>query len=250
MLSLSCVCPFVNNGSGYVWSIIGFVTSRAFTDYDSNILSRVDNICKGLVSGIAKPFSVIILTPPWAHLSEIQEICVTKDIVTVILIHNCNGVSIHRKLDVFFKSLFLITTPIIKTLYYRRFVRRIHRWPVDSPHKGPVMLKAFPWNDVSWWQLFRPQWANRSQAVDFYIRPRTRTSLYTTAYRRYTYQQFSIPLQWRHNGRNSVSNHQPRDCLLNRLIKAHIKENIKAPRHWPLYGEFTGDRWIPRTKGQ
>ena len=29
-----------------------------------------------------------------------------------------------------------------------------------------------------------------------------------------------------------------------------IKENIKAPRHWPLCGEFTGDRWIPRTKGQ
>ena len=28
------------------------------------------------------------------------------------------------------------------------------------------------------------------------------------------------------------------------------KKNIKAPRHWPLLGEFTGDRWIPRTKGQ
>ena len=27
-------------------------------------------------------------------------------------------------------------------------------------------------------------------------------------------------------------------------------ENIKAPRHWPLCGEFTGDRWIPRTNGQ
>ena len=25
---------------------------------------------------------------------------------------------------------------------------------------------------------------------------------------------------------------------------------IKAPRHWPLCGEFTGPRWIPRTKGQ
>ena len=24
---------------------------------------------------------------------------------------------------------------------------------------------------------------------------------------------------------------------------------MKAPRHWPLWGEFTGDRWIPRTKG-
>ena len=28
------------------------------------------------------------------------------------------------------------------------------------------------------------------------------------------------------------------------------KKNTKAPRHWPLCGEFTGDRWIPRTKGQ
>ena len=28
-----------------------------------------------------------------------------------------------------------------------------------------------------------------------------------------------------------------------------MKGNIKAPRHWPLCGEFTGDRWIPRTKG-
>ena len=26
--------------------------------------------------------------------------------------------------------------------------------------------------------------------------------------------------------------------------------DIKAPHHWPLCGEFTGDRWIPRTKGQ
>ena len=24
-----------------------------------------------------------------------------------------------------------------------------------------------------------------------------------------------------------------------------IKENIKAPRHWPLWGEFTGDWWFP-----
>ena len=29
-----------------------------------------------------------------------------------------------------------------------------------------------------------------------------------------------------------------------------MKENIKALRHWPLCGEFTGDRWIPRTNDQ
>ena len=34
------------------------------------------------------------------------------------------------------------------------------------------------------------------------------------------------------------------------FIQTQIKENIKAPRHWPMCGEFTGDRWIPRTNGQ
>ena len=34
------------------------------------------------------------------------------------------------------------------------------------------------------------------------------------------------------------------------FIQTQIKENIKAPRHWPLRGDFTGDRWISRTKGQ
>ena len=28
------------------------------------------------------------------------------------------------------------------------FAGRIHRWPVDSPHKGPVMRKMFPFDDV------------------------------------------------------------------------------------------------------
>ena len=31
------------------------------------------------------------------------------------------------------------------------------------------------------------------------------------------------------------------------FVQAQIKENIKAPRHWPLWGEFTGHRWIPLT---
>ena len=39
------------------------------------------------------------------------------------------------------------------------------------------------------------------------------------------------------------------DCLLNRLF-TQIKGNVKAARHWPLWGESAGDRWIPLTKGQ
>ena len=138
-------------------------------------------------------------------------------------------------------------------------------------------------------------------------------------------EQFSITnitLRWRHNDRDGVWNHQPHDCLLNRLfrrkskktsklrvtglcawnspvthkgpvtrkmfpfddvimacdvcngdwcksqkvffsqsmlwydsrlftqlfIQAQMRENIEAPRHWTSCGEFTGDRWIPRTR--
>ena len=63
--------------------------------------------------------------------------------------------------------------------------------------------------------------------------------------------QLNIPVLWHYNDViMSVSNHQPHDCVLNCLFKAQIKENINAPRHWPLWGEFTGDRWIARTKVQ
>ena len=51
-------------------------------------------------------------------------------------------------------------------------------------------------------------------------------------------------LQWRHNGRNGVSNHQPHDCLLNGLFRRRSK---KAPKlrvtclcagNSPVTGEF------------
>ena len=34
-------------------------------------------------------------------------------------------------------------------------------------------------------------------------------------------------LQWRHNGRGGVSNHQPRDCLLSCLIRRRSKKTSK-----------------------
>ena len=36
-----------------------------------------------------------------------------------------------------------------------------------------------------------------------------------------------IPLHWRHNGRDCVSNHQPLDCLLNRLFRSRSKKTSK-----------------------
>ena len=34
------------------------------------------------------------------------------------------------------------------------------------------------------------------------------------------------------------------------FFQTQIKGNIKSPCYWPLLGEFTGLRWIPRTKSQ
>ena len=61
----------------------------------------------------------------------------------------------------------------------------------------------------------------------------------------------SITMQWRYNGRDDVSNHQPASRLFTQpFTQAQIKENIDAPRHWPLCGKFTGDRWILPINGQ
>ena len=58
------------------------------------------------------------------------------------------------------------------------------------------------------------------------------------------------PLQWRNNGRDTVSNHQPHDCLLNRLCRRRSKKTSKprvtglcagnspgpvnSPHKWPV----------------
>ena len=58
----------------------------------------------------------------------------------------------------------------------------------------------------------------------------------------------SWPLQWRHNERNGVSNHQPHDCLLNRLSRRRSRKTSKLRVtglcEWnsPVTGEFPAQR--------
>ena len=53
-----------------------------------------------------------------------------------------------------------------------------------------------------------------------------------------------FPFQWRHNGLDSVSNHQPRHCLLSRLFERRSKKTSKlrvtglCVRNSPGTGEF------------
>ena len=57
-----------------------------------------------------------------------------------------------------------------------------------------------------------------------------------------------ITLQWRHNGRDGVSNHQPRHCLLNRLFRRRSKKTSKlrvtglCAGNSPVTSEFPAQR--------
>ena len=56
----------------------------------------------------------------------------------------------------------------------------------------------------------------------------------------------NMSLRWRHNGHDSVSNHQPHDCLLNHLFRRRSKKTSKlwvtgllcgelnSPHKWPV----------------
>ena len=67
--------------------------------------------------------------------------------------------------------------------------------------------------------------------------------------------QHYLILQWRHNECDGVSNRRRLKSPASQLfaqtfVEAQNEENLNAQRHWLLWGEPTGDRWIPLTKGQ
>ena len=68
--------------------------------------------------------------------------------------------------------------------------------------------------------------------------------VYSVVPNRFSY----IPLQWRNNGHDGVSNQQPRDCLLNRLLSLRSKKTSKlrvtglCEGNSPVTGEFPSQR--------
>ena len=52
-------------------------------------------------------------------------------------------------------------------------------------------------------------------------------------------------LQWRHNGRDSVSNHQPHDCLLDRLFRRSSNKTSKLRVTGPCAGISPGTGEFP-----
>ena len=63
--------------------------------------------------------------------------------------HNgCDSVSNHQPHKCLLNRLFRRRSKKTSKLRVTGFVLGIHRWPVNSPHKGPVTRKMFPFDDV------------------------------------------------------------------------------------------------------
>ena len=157
------------------------------------------------------------------------------------------------------------------------FVRGIYRWPVDSPHKGTVTQKTFLFrgriarNSTS--HLHIEAWTEWQKITDgFFIC--TKLFLFARNYFASDYNQTVIsflqrnPLKisqyWIRHWRGaeqatSHNQHQWWPSLLMYVCVTRIQRvkmdlmmtssngNIfRVTGH--LYGEFTGPRWIPRTK--
>ena len=63
------------------------------------------------------------------------------------------GVSNHRRHDYLLSRLFRRRSKKTSNSASLAFVRGIHRWPVDSLHKGSVAREMFPFDDVIMWRI-------------------------------------------------------------------------------------------------
>ena len=143
------------------------------------------------------------------------------------------------------RKMFRLHDDVIKWKHFPRnwpFVRGIHRSPVNSPHKGQwrgALMFSFICVWINDWvnnrkagdlrryrghydvivmyiihmQQFNHTWDNKNASFQSYL---FGNGCYNV-----------ISLQWRHNGRDGVSNHQPHDCLLNRLLRRRWKRTWK-----------------------
>ena len=123
-------------------------------------------------------------------------------------------------------------------LRYWPFVRVIHLSPVNSPHKsqwcGALMFSLmYTWANG---------WVNNRDAGDL-RRYGVHCDVSVMWY--FVTCFITVTLHERHD----VSKRQQRDCLINVLFRLITNRIHKRFISDPLWGESTGDQWIPLTKG-
>ena len=115
----------------------------------------------------------------------------------------------------------------------------------------------FPWDFFSMYLVFFCAWRYeiKSPAGLYEMLQLLLSALTTTAPDIGCFQQVCqifcehIPagktLQWRHNGHDSISNHQPHDCLLNHLFRRRSKKTSKLRATGLCAGNSSGTGEFP-----
>ena len=137
--------------------------------------------------------------------------------------------------------------------------------PVDFPHKGTVTRQTSPFHDIMYFWRMWGRIDNKTQASSTCVNDYCSFITISSCGHGLIVLCFIIvisvlwwsviwcvhPCSWGllpwHCDDLTSSNTEPLFTSRS-FIQAQIKENIKAPRHWPLWREC--DRWIPRTECQ
>ena len=134
------------------------------------------------------------------------------------------------------------------------FVRGIHRWPVNSPHKGPVTRKIFPFGDVIMSQT------RLHPSLLFIPTSFCKTSPYISTTHLTRGRAVSVWRCWLQNVWIMLSTFEVESqCFMaaaflnhwwakqsTRMMTSSNGSIFRVTGH--VCGEFTGPRWIPHTK--
>ena len=110
---------------------------------------------------------------------------------------------------------------------------RLYLWQVNINSNNGLVLsgnKPLPEPVLTKTSLARPLWVKVTSLYDYScasyvtLRDMGKFDPYQSTTK---YNKAQNALQLRHNGRDSISNHQPHDCLLNRLFRRRSKKTSK-----------------------
>ena len=102
-------------------------------------------------------------------------------------------------------------------------------WPMDPPYRRPVAPVTGLSDTIFNCHGCKPKFIREPTFIGGWV-------------------LLSLSLQWRHNERQGVSNHQPHDCLFNRLFRCRLKKTSRlrvtglCAGNSPVTGDFTAQR--------
>ena len=115
-----------------------------------------------------------------------------------------------------------------KWVFAQKELSSLYWWPVDHPHQGPVMFDSDIFFVVSLNNLLNKHGIDQGLNVSL-----------------------SSMLHYGDVIMGAMASQiTSLTIVYSTAIQTQMKENIKAPRHWPLCGEFTGDRTNGQLRGK